>query len=293
MSERDNSREPGVHRLVDMVVEEVSLVDRAANKKRYLLVKRSEDMAGENTETDTDTESDVDTEAEVDTDTDDTDDDDGDGDDAEDGAGDDGDDETDKEKPKKPAAGATTEAVVTALEALSGVVEMLANKAAAPPKKKPPGRGGGAGGADDDEEDADSDEEWDEDDEDAAPPARGRKPPGARKTKNDPLAQVAGALKRLEALVGGKTPQAKRAPAALGELGTKLDTMTTAIGDLKKLVTGQGERIGKVEKTVGLPASRPVEGKGRRKDDDVVSWPLDINAPRDRKSVAKEVSFHD
>nr|WP_241768639.1 hypothetical protein [Myxococcus xanthus] len=32
-----------VHRLVDMVVEEVSLVDRAANKHRFLLVKRDGD----------------------------------------------------------------------------------------------------------------------------------------------------------------------------------------------------------------------------------------------------------
>ncbi|MGO8997697.1 MAG: hypothetical protein ACLQVI_30640 [Polyangiaceae bacterium] len=35
-------RPPGVHRLVDMLVEEVSLVDRPANKQRFLVVKRSE-----------------------------------------------------------------------------------------------------------------------------------------------------------------------------------------------------------------------------------------------------------
>lgn len=35
----------GVHRLRDIVVEEVSLVDRAANKRRFLLVKRSSQMA--------------------------------------------------------------------------------------------------------------------------------------------------------------------------------------------------------------------------------------------------------
>jgi hypothetical protein len=33
-----------IHRLVDMVVEEVSLVDRAANEHRFLIVKRSEPM---------------------------------------------------------------------------------------------------------------------------------------------------------------------------------------------------------------------------------------------------------
>jgi len=37
--------EDGVHRLRDIVVEEVSLVDRAANKRRFLVVKRSDGMA--------------------------------------------------------------------------------------------------------------------------------------------------------------------------------------------------------------------------------------------------------
>jgi hypothetical protein len=41
---RDDEDE-GMHRLRDMVVEEVSLVDRAANKRRFLIVKRSDDMA--------------------------------------------------------------------------------------------------------------------------------------------------------------------------------------------------------------------------------------------------------
>ncbi len=39
----------GVHRLVDMVVEEVSLVDRAANLRRFLIVKRDDTMDTEET----------------------------------------------------------------------------------------------------------------------------------------------------------------------------------------------------------------------------------------------------
>ena len=39
-----NKADDGVHRLVDMVVEEVSLVDRAANKHRFLIVKRDDAM---------------------------------------------------------------------------------------------------------------------------------------------------------------------------------------------------------------------------------------------------------
>jgi len=44
---------PDVKRLIDMVVEEVSLVDRAANKRRFLIVKRSNDMDENNSNDDT------------------------------------------------------------------------------------------------------------------------------------------------------------------------------------------------------------------------------------------------
>jgi len=37
-------QDDSVHRLLDIVVEEVSLVDRAANKHRFLIVKRSDPM---------------------------------------------------------------------------------------------------------------------------------------------------------------------------------------------------------------------------------------------------------
>jgi hypothetical protein len=40
-----NEDEDGIHRLSDIVVEEVSLVDRAANKRRFLVVKRSAEKA--------------------------------------------------------------------------------------------------------------------------------------------------------------------------------------------------------------------------------------------------------
>jgi hypothetical protein len=42
---QEDDDEPKVYRLRDMVVEEVSLVDRAANKRRFLIVKRSDEMA--------------------------------------------------------------------------------------------------------------------------------------------------------------------------------------------------------------------------------------------------------
>ena len=47
---RASEQEGDVHRLRDIVVEEVSLVDRAANKRRFLVVKRSDAMHGESDE---------------------------------------------------------------------------------------------------------------------------------------------------------------------------------------------------------------------------------------------------
>jgi hypothetical protein len=43
---------PGVHRLRDIQVEEVSLVDRAANKRRFLIIKRQTEMANDADEED-------------------------------------------------------------------------------------------------------------------------------------------------------------------------------------------------------------------------------------------------
>jgi len=298
---RSNERS-GVHRLVDMVVEEVSLVDRAANQRRFLLVKRSEeDVTTENESDETDQDHEPD------------------GDDTTEGG--ENADAGDAGEPSSAAAGAptaggtaassrpapaassqaTTEAVVAALEAMSGVVEMLATQATtekAAPKKppRPP-----QADEDDDESDELDDEEDDADeDEEPAPPPRRRgrgKPAPTRRTKADePIAQVKAALGRLEALIRGGT----RAPAASApststtpDLAAQLDGVHKAITELKTLVTGQAERLRTVEKNVGLPASRAVEGqRGKAKADDV-SWPLDLNQPVDREHVDKSVSFHD
>jgi len=299
MSKKDPQRSE-VHRLVDMVVEEVSLVDRAANQRRFLLVKRSEEdvtTENDNDETDQDHEPDGDTTTEG-------------GDNAE--AGDAG--APSSAAAAAPTAGvtaaasrpaptassqATTEAVVAALEAMSGVVEMLATQAttekAAP--KKPP-RPPQADENDDESDELDDEEDDADEDEEPAPRPRRRgrgKPAPTRRAKADePIAQVKGALGRLEALVRGMAPAPTPPPKpATPDLASQLNGVQKAIAELKTLVTGQAERLRTVEKNVGLPASRPVEGqRGKAKADDV-SWPLDLNQPVDREHVDKSVSFHD
>lgn len=242
MADEDEASEraDGVHRLVDMVVEEVSLVDRAANQRRFLLVKRRTKMADEGTPAPDDAP----------------------------GEGNGG----------GAASGVTVtpEAMAAVMEALAGLTELVTTNAAEkafPPKKPKDGEGG-----DDDEDDDDSEE----DDE------LRRK---AAESINTLLGQVKAALGRLQAAV--TTPAQKRAPndpvlAKLGEIAASITKQETQLKE-------HGERIGKVEKNVGLPASRTPEGGGRSgaEDDAEVSWPMDLNMPVDRSSVDKSLSFHD
>jgi hypothetical protein len=250
--EDGSERADGVHRLVDMVVEEVSLVDRAANQRRFLIVKRRFEMAGE-------------------------------------GAG------GEAAGAGKEEGGVTggTEAMTALAEAVTALAELAttneAEKAFPPPKKpkKPTGEGG------EDEGDDDDDEDDDEPDEDEKAEAERRRK--AAESVQALLGQVKAALGRLQAAVTAPTQKRDPAPGGADALMAKLDAIAGSITKLETQLKDQGERIGKVEKNVGLPASRTPEGKPTDDDDDpdAVSWPLDLNAPMDRDHVTKDVSFHE
>jgi hypothetical protein len=263
-----------IHRLIDMVVEEVSLVDRAANLRRFLLVKRSE-LVPDSDDDDLDLPDDADAPALA----------------APGGGG-----AAAPTVPAAPAAGAvSTAAVVAALESLTGVVGLLAaqvtEKARPVPPKRPPAKEPDPP-ADDAEPDDPEDPEADDPADDApVPPRRGTKPPPPRGQRkgDEPLAGMRAQLDRIEASLTGRA--AKRAPAPPPDVATRLDDIAASIATLTTTLGGQAGRLAKVERTVGVPASRPVEA--RPAGDEAISWPLDINAPRDRASVAKDVSFHD
>ena len=226
----------GVHRLVDMVVEEVSLVDRAANQRRYLLVKRGEDMAD------------------------------------------------DDEGVATGLGGLVAGEAIVAV--LSGLVDALAASEAEKAKKPPPGEGGAEG---DDEDDEDDDEPGEGGEGDAA----GKRPPPKSRAKGGRvealLGEVRAAFGRLQSALAA--PAQKR--AATGD-DPRLTALTTASSSLEGVVKKLEARLVTVAGSVGPPASRPPEGPGRgAKDDDDVSWPLDLNEPRDRAHTEKGVSFHD
>lgn len=84
------------------------------------------------------------------------------------------------------------------------------------------------------------------------------------------------------------TPAAP-APAATSDV---LQKVLTAVQSLATAVEAQQQRLAHVEKQVGLPNSVP-HAEPRAQTDDDTGWPLDLNAPKHRQAVDKSVSFHD
>jgi hypothetical protein len=294
MTEQQAEDEPKVHRLVDIVVEEVSLVDRAANQHRFLIVKRS-DMAGPNlNEGDGTNTAAQDPAAPM--------------------------DGGEHSAPATPAATdgeAMRVAALAALETLTAAVELLGetqeedttslaeiarelcavaqqladaagiDTRKGKGKKRPEGAASGSG-----DDAADPGGSSNADDPEAgqdAAPARRR---GAQRKVDD-------ALKSVRELLG----QVKERLASVAKSGSTSSTMATPPGvdGLAKSIAGladafkeQGQRIGKLEKRFGLPNSAPTAEPSRRADaeDDDASWPLNMNRPLDRENVGKDVSFH-
>lgn len=264
-----NKADDGVHRLVDMVVEEVSLVDRAANKHRFLIVKRDDAMDDDNT-TDTTT--------------------------------------TDPSPSAAPMAklddGTALGAALTALESLTGLVELLgslgadqadARLAELAEELRSVAEQLLARSAGDDE------------DVEARAKADAETKPSEPSTFAGNVTAAKQALARLAELAA-KVPAAKTETPAQPEPATVAKdspaTATPSVTDslakladsfraLSETVKEQQQRLGRVEKQFGLPNSAaPAERMSKATVEDV-GWPLDLNKPKDRESVDKAISFHD
>mgnify|MGYP001193217062 CR=1 FL=1 len=263
----------GVHRLIDMVVEEVSLVDRAANKHRFLVVKRDEPMADKTKKS---------------------------------GA-------KPAETTPAPTAGGAEQVskaigdalgiATTALEALTNAIEQL---------------GQVVGDADTTPIVAELAQELSEVAGQLAVAAGVE--PTAAEGSGDVNAAVEGVrsmLSQVSELLSSSaakndpdpssTPPAAEAPAPApaseaaqpandesAEVSKQLATVATSLRSLTDAMKDQSQRLGRLEKGVGLPNSRQApERPTPRAGAEDVSWPLDLNRPMDRESVDKTTSFHD
>ncbi|MCA9626271.1 MAG: hypothetical protein KC766_01335 [Myxococcales bacterium] len=282
----DGKAERAVHRLLDMVVEEVSLVDRAANQHRFLIVKRSEPMdqettaAAESNGTPQETEpAPADTEQPV-------------GDlnelPEEDGEGD------GEPAPSEPAPASALEVAAKILANVTDAVEALSSAPEAEARARVSDlakdlqvaaeRLGGESGV--------------EHATPAAGPVAGESSPGLDAV----ITSVRSLLERVgQTLDAAKSPSAPEptvkteSPAGPGpDIVSKLDEVVTVLRSLGETVKEQQQRLARMEKRFGLPNSTPTgERPARTEDDADIGWPLDLNRSLDRESVDKAISFHD
>ncbi len=71
-----------------------------------------------------------------------------------------------------------------------------------------------------------------------------------------------------------------------------LASLESTVREFGETVNKQGERIAHVEKQFGLPNSQAPDGNPKPPPA-AAGWPFDLSAPRDRDKVEKSVSFHD
>jgi hypothetical protein len=283
-----------VHRLLDMVVEEVSLVDRAANNRRFLLVKRDDPMTKKKTALTARQK-------------------------AREGAPrtrglpDDAPATAPPAAPAPPAATAPAAAsppaesapspdgidkqasgplgvALSALESLTEAVELLSTVADGEGAADLPSLAGelreaadalaGAAGYEPASEEGEVGDEGDAETEGAG-------------DVRAVITAVRSTLADVQALLAGVADAAEAGPAdkAAGDGG--LGAVATALKALTAAVTTQGERLTALEKRAGIPQSRSPETPPRPAAPAEVSWPLDLNRPLDRASVDRTVSFHD
>lgn len=263
--------EDGVNRLLDIVVEEVSLVDRAANKQRFLIVKRSNDMDDTTTETAAATAEDTQ--------------------DVEDLAADVAEESASDGQIEATQADTPLASALAALESLTEAVELLGGVGAdaAQPRlvelagelKTVSDHLAGAAGA------TASTAEQTNDTTDGAMGA----------PLEATLASVRETLQRVSTLLGdgaggGSATKDDAEPTETG-LSDQLSEVLTELRSLTGTVKEQQQRLARLEKRFGLPNSAPSGERPAKHDDEDVGWPLDLNRPFDRESVDKATSFHD
>jgi len=262
---KPNPQGDGVHRLVDMVVEEVSLVDRAANKHRFLVVKRDAPMnTPKQPETDDEEQDGEDTPAKG------------------------------KKKKKPTTRKAEASEVVTAasavLERLTEAVEALGEASDAEATELC------AELCEELSEAASALAELAGVD---APSDEANKSVSVGETVAKVRELLAGVTSMLA--VAKEDPAAEPAappppaasPAPEARVTEQLEAVASSLRTLTDAVKEQGQRLGRLEKGVALPNSRSAPERAEKRADQEVGWPLDLNRPLDRESVDKSLSFHD
>ena len=261
----------GVHRLVDMVVEEVSLVDRAANNHRFLLVKRG-DMTTPTAAAEGTASSAAPTSGTI----------------------------------RMIAEDSPLGAALTALESLTALVEQLGSMEADPSDGRLAALAEQLRAAAEQMLGAAEPEGSDEgptpepsEVERRGPPEQG--PPASSFASHLDAAKAA--LSRLSELASKVAPtpaENRQAPPVVATPAQQpldpekpLVKLAASFGALTESMQQLQQRLARVEKQSGVPNSAAPAEQVAKANLEAVGWPLDLNEPKDREAVDKTVSFHD
>jgi hypothetical protein len=123
-----------------------------------------------------------------------------------------------------------------------------------------------------------------------------------RRMAKDRLERFQKALEALSAILK-ELVAAKEAPGAIAgarpspqvkrDVVPEMRELAAGVSELTRVVKRQEQEIVRLRKTPGTSNAIPIEGGSRRREVLDVSWPLDMNRPISRDSVAKAVSFYD
>lgn len=116
-------------------------------------------------------------------------------------------------------------------------------------------------------------------------------PPGDRST--DPNRANVGAGVQPDMDAARSAQEVLSDVPGLADVLKSLSSLGEVMKELRSKVQGQDQEIARLKKSTGLPASREVDSVSGPKHPEPVSWPLDMNQPLSRDHVAKEVSFFD
>jgi len=116
-------------------------------------------------------------------------------------------------------------------------------------------------------------------------------PPGDRST--DPNRANVGAGVQPDMDAARSAQEVLSDVPGLADVLKSLSSLGEVMKELRSKVQGQDQEIARLKKSTGLPASREVDSVKRPEPPKPVSWPRDMNRPLSREQIAKEVSFFD
>jgi hypothetical protein len=108
-------------------------------------------------------------------------------------------------------------------------------------------------------------------------------------TKIESLTQALSASSQTPATTPTITAETQAPPDLAGTLAEVAQSMKSVDATVK----AQAARLAVLEKRAGVPNSQPAGERVTKTEPEAPSWPIDMNRPRDRASVDKNVSFHD